>query len=111
RRGFSPQSTNLETMVGTRVRGMVKKGQVRRAEDQAGFVLARSAHGKGAIPREVPRPTGKNAAQQSTPARPTVQAKPKALKSQPALRVLLTEILRKSKRPLAGGELAELVLE
>ena len=104
RRKFPTTSKNLAGIVQTRVGELVKKGIFRRSKDRSGVVAATAAaNGSKVVSSPAVRKPGKSATK--TKARSASAAKPS--RKQPPLRVVLTELLRKSKRPLSGSELAE----
>jgi hypothetical protein len=105
-RDFRTESKNLPNLVKSRVRDLLQQGRLRRASGKRGFVLPRGAKGSQAAPGKAAQTTqtskGKKAA--------TDSSLPGAKKrtGQPPLRDVLTSVLQKSKRPLSGGELAQL---
>jgi hypothetical protein len=87
RRGFRSGSGNFLKLVGVRIFELRKKGLVRSAPDQAGYILTKAPKsGVG------------------------VSSVSDSRSEQPPLRVVLTRILQKSKRPLTGSELAKQAL-
>jgi len=83
---------------------LVKKGIFRRFKDGAGVVAATAAtNGSKAVSSPAARKPVKSVNKMKAPAASTLKPNQK----QPSLRVVLTQLLRKSKRPLSGGELAE----
>jgi hypothetical protein len=128
RRGYQPNSRNPLKTMENRLQDLKSKGIIRRASGQYGFLLASSTNGAKTTKGKSPRP-----AQTSTPKKPSKPAKsePAAKTSsgkgssatgaaktakpgrrgeQPPLRVVLTAILKKSRKPLSGSELAERAL-
>jgi hypothetical protein len=103
RRKFPTTSQNIPGLVQTRVRELVDKGIFRRAHDQPGFMLAQPA-GEARLPAAKPalRKGRKTSAGSSTKARPTKRGG----RPEKPLRVVLTELLTKSQRPLPARELA-----
>jgi uncharacterized protein YhaN len=95
RRGFQSSSGNFRRLVETRAYDLVRKGVMKRASGQPGFVLAQLQNGKV---KKVAAGAGKPA------------PKAKSGKQVP-LRVLLEQILKKSTRPLTGAEVAVLAEE
>jgi hypothetical protein len=128
RRGFQPAGRDPVKSVEARVQELKSKGVVQRASDQPGYILGPSANGARKEKNNARHP-----AQSRTPKRPSKPAKPEpaAKKSsgtgspsagaarmaklgrrgeQPPLRVVLTDILKKSRKPLSGSELAQRAL-
>jgi hypothetical protein len=103
RRKFPTTSRNLAAMVETRAHELVRKGLLQRASGQPGFVPASSTPKLSAA--ATPQANTKNGAvvsKKASSARTNGQQLP--------LRVVLTNILAKSRRPLAARELADQVL-
>jgi len=95
RRGFVSSSGNFAKMVETRTYDLVRKGALKRASGQLGFVIAQSQNGQ----------TKKAATVASKPG-------PKVRTGKPlSLRDVLAQILRKSTKPMTGGELAAAALK
>jgi hypothetical protein len=98
-------SSNLSKMVSNKVAELVKRGQLRRAEGQAGVVRASPAK-QASAPKPTPASgtaaTGRKGG--TTPTQPPVKAG--AL----SLRDLLLQLLTVSTRPLKARELAEQAL-
>ena len=92
RRGFQSQSSNFPKMLAVRTRELKLKGILRGAVGQPGFVLAQPTSGK--MPK---------AAQ---PVRRDTQSRPQKSGKQLPLREVLTQILKKSTKPMTGSELA-----
>ena len=129
RRGYQSSSQNPLKAIENRLQDLKSQGIVRRTADQYGFLLASSA--KGATKQKsTPRQAVPTSSQQ-TPATP-VKPEPAATKGsgkessfagaaktvksghrggQPPLRVVLTDILKGSRKPLSGSELAERALK
>ena len=94
-RGFVSTSNNFPKLVETRTYDLKRKGILKRAADQPGFVLAQSQNGKAK----------KAAGAASKPGRKAMSRK------QLPLRDVLTQILQKSTKPMTGGELAAAALK
>ena len=92
RRGFQSQSRNFPKMLAVRTRELKLKGILRAAVGQPGFVLAQPT--RGTMPKAAP-PVHRN----------TKSPSQKSGKQLP-LREVLTQILKKSTKPLTGSELA-----
>jgi hypothetical protein len=90
RRGFQSQSSNFPKMLAVRTRELKLKGILRGAVGQPGFVLAQPTNGK--MPKET-QPVHRSTKTQ------------KSVKQLP-LREVLTQILKKSTKPMTGSELA-----
>jgi hypothetical protein len=106
RRNFPTASQNIPRLVMTRVQELVGKGIFRRAKDQPGVVLAKRSMTKQSPAARI---------RAAKPGRKTRLAAPEATpptgseaRKRP-LRAVLTELLAKSKRPVAARELADLV--
>jgi hypothetical protein len=132
RRGYQSKSRNLIKTIKARLQDLKSRGIVRRAADQPGYILARSREGAKARPaKKPPQPgpglTKKSTAQTAQPAksasatkkasrpgatrsRATATTKPLRRGSQPPLREVLTNLLKKSSKLLSGSELAEQAL-
>jgi hypothetical protein len=110
RRQFPTTSGNVPRLVATRVKDLVKRGLLSPAPEHGGFVLAQPVAGAkmpAAKATPAPKASGKNGAVSAKAALP---AKRHAQQHQLPLRVLLTNLLAKSRRPLAARALAEQVL-
>jgi uncharacterized protein YhaN len=92
RRGFRSQSSNFPKMLGVRVRELKRKGVLRGAVGQSGFVLAQTTNGKM---QKDAQPVHRN----------TKSRQQKSVKQLP-LREVLTQILKKSTKPMTGSQLA-----
>jgi len=115
RRKFPTTSGNITNLVQNRLSDLVNRGVLRRAEGQPGVLLAGSRDGtKAAAPKGLrgsPAAPAKEAARKIAP--PTVAAlpsRPGLRNGQPSLRSFLTDLLQKSRKPLAARDLAEQVL-
>jgi hypothetical protein len=97
RQGFQSQSSNFPRMVAVRARELKRKGILRGAVGQPGFVLAQPSDGKM---RKEAQPAPRN-----TKSRP-----PQSVKQLP-LREVLTQILKKSPKPMTGSQLAAAALK
>src|SRR5262249_53853364 len=78
-----------------------KKGIVRRAVDQPGYVLVKTGNGRAAEARTA-RPQGR-----TTPQKPTGAGSGARRGERTPLRVVLTQILENSTKPMTGSELGE----
>jgi hypothetical protein len=104
---FPTTSGNIPRLVQTRVGEMVRKGVLRRAGDQPGVVLggpsaATSRRQKSPARGKAKKPAGRG--------RTAPKAAAPARGEQRPLRVVLMDILKKSRQPLGSGQLAEKVL-
>jgi uncharacterized coiled-coil protein SlyX len=121
RRGFVSTSGNFAKLTKKRVHELHQQGVLQRAAGQPGFVLAKPAAGPKAatgvngIPDRKPTsaPAGKRAVSakgasaNGAPKRASgPPAKAGRSGKQPPLREVLTDLLRRSKRPVGGTELA-----
>jgi len=110
RRGFTSTSGNFQKMVAIRVHELRRKGVLRPADGQAGFVLGKSSRNQAASARGSALP--KKSSSNGTPAgwknsKPS-QGNHKA--EQPSLRSVLTTLLERSKGPLLVRDLAKRAL-
>jgi hypothetical protein len=108
RRKFPTQSGNIRRLVQARVFELVRKGALRRAGDRPGVVLGSDANGRSARSATGNVQPSKVASHRAT----AVQKRRDGSKrrgGQPPLRVVLTNLLRQSKQPVSGSELAERV--
>jgi hypothetical protein len=110
---FPTTSRHVPAMIRTRVKELVKKGLLRPAKGQPGFVpgrripeAARSGSKSGADNRPQPAKNGRGA----TSKKPAAKNQAGAGTEQPPLRVVLTRLLTKSRRPLKTRALTEQVL-
>jgi hypothetical protein len=128
RRGYQSSSRDPLKAVENRLQDLKNQGIVRRASGQYGFLLAsvangaqkpKSKPGRSAQPRALkapsrpakPEPAAKKSNRKSAPASGAAKTvKPGRRGEQPPLRVVLTAILKKSRKPLSGSELAERAL-
>jgi hypothetical protein len=106
RRGFTTSSSNFRGVVATRVHELRRKGMLRPADGQAGFVLGKSSRIQEAAARKpVPKGNSKNglpaAGKNSKPSQGKRQGE------QPSLQSVLTRILERSQRPLVARDLAK----
>jgi hypothetical protein len=110
RQHFPTTSGNVPKLVAIKVRELVKRGLLRRAAEQRGVVLAQAATG-GTVATAKPA-AGPTQAAQKVPRVPRApsRAHPNGQKQRRPLRVLLTNLLAKSRRPMAARELAAQVL-
>jgi hypothetical protein len=100
RRKYPTKSGNLQSMVQNRLTELVKKGVFRRASGRRGVLL-------GTVSSQAKAPPTRGAAASKKGARASQKG---WRKGQPPLRMLLTELLEKSDRPMGARELAEQVL-
>jgi hypothetical protein len=108
RRKFPTTSGNVRRLVATKVKELVKRGILRRAPHQQGVVLARAAAGAPAAAAKAPPGPKKNTKTGQVVPR---AATPPHTNGRPLpLRVLLTDLLAKRRRPVAARALAEQVL-
>jgi hypothetical protein len=96
RRKFPTTSKNLVAMVETRLHDLVRKGLLARASGQPGFV----ATGSASKQTQAKAPAGRHGSQNGAASG----------EKQPPLRVVLANLLAKSKKPLTARELAEQAL-
>jgi hypothetical protein len=95
RSGFPTKSTNITNLVQNRLSELVKRGVFRQAAGQPGVILAQPGGGARAAAAKAP------------PKAPTAPpSRPGLRKGQPPLRSLLTELLKKSRKPVAAKDLA-----
>jgi hypothetical protein len=108
RRGFKSNSADFVRLVETRTFELKKKGILRRAEGQPGFLVARSA-GKPSDRKAVrlDHKPGQKTARGGVAKGGRAAAAPARL----PLREVLARILQKSDKPLTGSELAALALK
>jgi hypothetical protein len=127
-RRFPSKSKALHKLVGKNVYTLAAKGDVRRATDQSGFLVAPASNGKaaakssakpnikGTVPQTKAGPA-KAAGSALTTAKPKPAVREAAKRAsgakppQKPLREVLTEILKKIGAPLTGSELAEEALK
>jgi hypothetical protein len=107
-RGFKSGSGNFVRLVETRTAELKRKGILRRAVGQPGFVVGRSrrARTNETVVQPKPRPEQKTARGRSAKRSRAVSAHGKL-----PLREVLTQILQKSAKPLTGSELAARALQ
>src|SRR5262249_36590281 len=112
RRRFPTTSNNVPRLIGTRTAEMKKKGILLPAPGQNGFVLPRRDNGRKSVPRPAAPPL-KGTLPFKAPklTKPVKPAKKGTRSGQLPLRVMLTNILQRSPRPLNGAELARKVIE
>jgi hypothetical protein len=123
RRGYQPKSRDPLKAMENRLQELKNKGIVRRASGQYGFILASSANGASkqkskpsqpaptSTPKKPSRPTKAEPAAKKSSVKAPPAAKPGRHGGQTPLRVVLTDILKKSRKPLSGSELAKLALK
>ncbi len=101
---FPTSSKNVARLVGTRVQGLMAKGIFQRAKGQPGVVLARpggETKTSAALPVSGKGGGKKGGVSSKTPSRKKAGRRPEK-----PLREILTDLLSKSRRPLAARELA-----
>jgi hypothetical protein len=119
RRGYQPTTQDPVSSVKARLQEMRSEGIIQRASGQPGYILVASANGtakqskpsqpastgsnKTASKSAQTKPAGKKNATAAPSARTSSSAK---TRKQPPLREVLTGILRTSRKPLFGSELA-----
>jgi hypothetical protein len=104
RRGYQSKSRSLVKTIEVRIQDLKQKGIVRRASGQPGYILARSSAGaKAGTAKKASRPS-------ATRPKSAATTKPVPRGSQPPLREVLTNLLKKSNKLLSGSELAEQAL-
>ena len=105
RRGYQSTSQHPVKAAENRLQDLKSQGVVRRAPGRPGFILASSTNDAKMKKSKASQPTQASAAK--TPSKP---AKPGRRGGQPPLRVVLTDILKNSRKPLSGSELAQRAL-
>jgi len=106
RRKYPTTSSNLPAIIETRAGDLIRKGLLRRASEQPGFVLATAgAKASKGKTTSAPNVSTKNG---TLPTKAAPTAKNNGQK-QP-LRIIITNLLAKSRRPMMARELAEQVL-
>jgi hypothetical protein len=109
RRGFTSTSTNFSKMVAIRVHELRKKGVLRSADDQSGFVLGKSSRTRAeSVRRSAP---SKRDSRTGTPAGWN-HSKPSRgnRNGRSSLRSVLANLLERSKGPLLVRDLAKQAL-
>jgi hypothetical protein len=109
RRGFTSTSSNFQKMVAIRVHELRRKGVLRPADGQAGFVLGKSSH-KPASARSsaLTKKSSSNGAPAGWKNFKPSQRNHKG--EQPSLRSVLTTLLERSKGPLLVRDMARRAL-
>lgn len=110
RRGFASTSSNFQKMVAIRVHELRRKGVLRPADGQAGFVLGKSSRNQAASARGPALP--KKSSSNGTPVG-WKNSKPSQRNhkgEQPSLRSVLTTLLERNKGPLLVRDLAKRAL-
>jgi hypothetical protein len=128
RRGFHSASRNPVQSVEARLQELKNQGIVQRASGQPGYLLALSANGvrkvkgkpsqaaKANMPKAAAKPAKSGPAAKMSSGKESVSngavqtAKREHRGGQPPLRVVLTDILKSSRKPLSGSELAQRAL-
>jgi len=128
RRGYEPTGSDPVKTIKARLQDLKSEGVVRRASGQPGYLLASSDNGVGKAKSKPSQPAVTSTLK--TPSKPTKPvpdakkaggkkraaagagrtAKPSRRRNQPSLREVLTSILKNSRKPLSGSELAERAL-
>jgi hypothetical protein len=115
RRGYQPTSQDPIKAVENRLQVLKSQGIVQRASGQPGFILVSPMNGAKKKKRKASQPAETSTQKVSAkPAKsePTVKTpQPRRRGGQPPLRVVLTNILKSSRKPLSGSELAERALK
>jgi hypothetical protein len=108
-RGFTSSSRNFPKMVAIRLHELRKKGMLRSADDQSGFVLGKSSRTRAeSVHRSAP---SKRDSRNGTPAGWNHSKSSKGKhKGQNSLRSVLTKLLERSKGPLLVRDLAKQAL-
>jgi hypothetical protein len=110
RRGFTSTSSNFQKMVAIRLHELRRKGLLRPADGQAGFVLGKSSRSQAASARKLASP--KKNSRNGTPAawKNSKPSQGNQKGEQPSLGSLLTRLLGASKGPLLVRDLAKRAL-
>jgi hypothetical protein len=110
RRGFTSTSGNFQKMVAIRVHELRRKGVLRPADGQAGFVLGKSSRIQAASARS--SALTKKSSSNGTPAgwKNSKPSQGNHKGEQPSLRSVLTTLLDRSKGPLLVRDLAKRAL-
>jgi hypothetical protein len=114
RRGYQPASRDPVKAVENRLQDLKSQGIVQRAPGQPGFILASSTNGakkdKSKTRQPAPTSTRKMPAKPANSEPAAKTAPPGRRGGQPPLREVLTSILKSSRKPLSGSELAQRAL-
>jgi hypothetical protein len=97
RRGYQSQSRNFPKLLAVRARELKKKGILRAAVGQPGFVPA--------------QPSSATKHKEAPPIRRSSKSQPQRSGQQLPLREVLMQILKKSTKPMTGGQLATAALK
>jgi hypothetical protein len=110
RRGFTSSSGDFRKMVAVRVHDLRKKGVVRPADGQAGFVLGKSSGKQAMSARSSALP--KKSSSNGTPAgwQNSKPSQGNRNGEQPSLRSVLTALMERSRGPLLVRDLAKRAL-
>jgi hypothetical protein len=110
RRGFTSSSGDFRKMVAVRIHDLRKKGVLRPADGQAGFVLGKSSGKQAVSARSSALP--KKSSSNGTPAgwKNSKPSQGNHKGEQPSLRSVLTTLLERSKGPLLVRDLAKRAL-
>ncbi len=109
RRGFTSSSSNFQKMVAIRVHELRRKGVLRPADSQAGFVLGKSSRNQAASAGSaLPKKSSNNGTPAGWKNSKPSQGNHKG--EQPSLRSVLTTLLERSKGPLLVRDLAKRAL-
>ena len=110
RRGFTSTSGNFPKMVAVRIHDLRKKGVLRPADGQAGFVLGKSSGKQAVSARSSALP--KKSSSNGTPAgwKNSKPSQGNHKDEQPSLRSVLTTLLERTKGPLLVRDLAKRAL-
>jgi hypothetical protein len=113
RRGYQPTSQDPIKAVENRLQVLKGQSIVQRASGQPGFILVSSTNGakkKSKASQPMQTSTQKVPAKPAKPKSTAQTVKPGRRGGQTPLRVVLTSILKSSRKPLSGRELAERAL-
>jgi hypothetical protein len=110
RRGFTSTSSNFQKMVAIRVHELSRKGMLRPADDQSGFVLGRSALAPTASAHKPVFSKGNSRNGTPVGRNHSKLSKGKRKNERTSLRSVLTTLLQRSKGPLLVRDLAKKAL-
>jgi hypothetical protein len=107
RRGFTTSSGNFRKVVAIRVHELGRKGILRPADGQAGYVLGKSSRIQEAPARKPALPKGNSKNGFPAAGKNSKPSQGKRQGEQPSLQSVLTRILERSTRPLVARDLAK----
>jgi hypothetical protein len=110
RRGYRTKSKDFIRNVESRAYDLQKRGLLRHPTDQPGFILSQPAHAKRATPAQVRQPNGASTRNGSVASKSARPSPAKQAGNQLPLYQVLTNLLSKSRQPVAAKELASQVL-